>query len=161
MKRFFKWAGATLLILAVVGLAAYLLRSDPWGPIAGKRLSGTEAPWPASWDALKDIPLAAVEVRPDDPHSVTTLWFVHDGHLYVPASEGSTKQWTKMALADPRVRVKIGENIYLGRALRDTSPAETFFESLLEKYPQLAEQADEGAPEDLWFFRIEPRAPAR
>ncbi len=157
MNKVLKWAGTTLLILAVVGLAAYLLRSDPWGPVAGKRLSGAEAPWPPSWETLQDVPLAAVEVRPDDPHSVTTWWFVYQGHLYIPASDGSTKQWTRMLLADPRVRVKIGDAIYLGRAERDTSPPETFFAALIEKYPQLAERAGEEAPDDLWFFRIEPR----
>lgn len=157
MKQVLKWAGGTLAILAVVLLVAYLLRTDPWGPIPGKRLSGDEATWPHSWESLMDVPLAAVEVRPDDPHSVTTLWFVHDGHLYIPASEGSTKQWTKMALADPRVRIKIGNAIYLGRAVRDTAPPETFFDSLIAKYPQFAERANEGVPEDLWFFRIERR----
>jgi len=49
--------------------------------------------------------------------------FVHDGKLYVPAQSGSTKSWTHYAVADPRVRVKIGDRIYPGIATRVTDEA--------------------------------------
>ena len=61
--------------------------------ISGRTLSGEEFPYPENWDFTNDHFTIAVETRPEDPHSVTTVCFVHEGALYVPAQSGSSKRW--------------------------------------------------------------------
>ena len=112
--KFLKYLGIAIGVLVVVGGLAWLLRTDPIGPLSGKKLSGEERPFPDDWSFVNEHPLCAVESRVDDPHSVTTICFVHEGSLVIPAAEGSTKTWPKYVLADPRIRVKVGDAVYLG-----------------------------------------------
>ena len=153
--RILKWLGG-LVVLAGVGLAvAYALRSDPIGPIAGRALTGeTVSERIEDWSFTDDHMLIAVETRPEDPHSVTTACFTQKGELYVPATNGSSKQWTQHVVSDPRVRLKIGDRIYPARAERVTDPtrAEEMRAAARAKY-NLPEEA--GAElEDVWLFRI-------
>lgn len=158
--RILKGIGIVLVGLVLVAGIAYLLRTDPIGPIAGKRLSGEEvAEQVGSWAFTDAHGLIAVESRPEDPHSVTTICFTHEGALYVPARDGAEKDWPQYVLADPRVRLKIGDRIYRGHATRvDTEmDREPLLASLREKYAEMLAQADE--PPDLssvWLFRIDP-----
>jgi len=158
--KILKRIGQLLLALVVLAAIAYPLRRDPIGPLAGKRLSGEEAAYPADWSFSDEHMLIAVEVRPDDPHSVTTVCFVHEGVLHVPAQGGSEKEWTQMVIADPRVRVKVGDTVYPGRAVRmtDESQREAMLASAGKKYSRLAAAGSE-APPDVWVFRIEPDTP--
>jgi hypothetical protein len=135
---------------------AWMLRTDPVGPISGRRLSGDEVSYPADWSFTDDHFTIAVESRPNDPHSVTTICFVHDGDLYVPAQGGDGKRWTHYVEDDPRVRLKVGRDVYRARAVRVTDAApEKFTASAARKYSQIAER--EGPPpDDIWLFRIEP-----
>jgi len=152
--------GWVVLGLALLAGLAWLFRSDPIGPISGRALRGAEAAYPSDWAFSDEYTTIALESRPDDPHSVTTICFVHDGALYVPAEGGSTKRWTGYVVADPRVRLKIGDGVYPARAVRvEGVEPETFLGSAGKKYPQVAE-ADGELPEDIWLFRIEPRAEA-
>ena len=156
--RILKWAGGALgAVIIVLGLL-YGLRTDPVQMLAGKRLSGTERPYPEDWSACAQHPTIAIETRPDAPHSVTTVCVVLDGALVIPAREGGAKQWTANVLADPRVRVKIGDAVYpaLAHRAQDIDPA-AFAAAARAKYPQMAGDAGAGAPEDLWLFRVTPR----
>jgi hypothetical protein len=151
---------AIVLGVAVVGLAiAWLLRSDPIGPIAGRAVSGSEAPYPSDWSFSDQHDTIAVEVRPEDPHSVTTIAFVHDGHLHVPAMNGSEKQWTQMVRRDARVRLKVGDAVYAAKLVRvEAEDREPYFDSAASKYAQMAEAREQGeTPEDIWLFRVEAR----
>ena len=94
--KILKWTGVVLGAVVVVAGALYLLRTDPIYMISGKRLSGDELPYPADWSMCSDHQTIAVEARVDDPHSVTTICFVHDDDLIVPAMNGSEKQWPAM-----------------------------------------------------------------
>lgn len=156
--KILKVIGALLGALVLVALVVLAVRTDPIGPLAGTRLSGDEAAYPADWGFTDEHFLIAVESRPDDPHSVTTICFVHDGVLHVPAQSGSTKDWPAYVVADPRVRLKIGDLVYSARATRvqpeDTAP---YFASAFAKYEQMADRAGEEPPEDVWLFRIDPR----
>ena len=143
---------AALLVLAAI---LYPFRRDPIGMLAGKALSGVEVAYPASWDFSDAHDLIAVEVRPDDPHSVTTVCFVVDGALHVPAMNGSEKEWPSLAVADDRVRIKLGDEIYPARAVRvepeDRAP---YLAAMSKKYGR---PGDAEPPPDVWLFRIEPR----
>lgn len=156
--KFLKLLGGALAVLILMAAVLYPLRRDPIAMLAGKELSGSEFGYPASWSFSDAHEFCAVEVRPEDPHSVTTICFVHEGVLHVPAQNGSEKEWTAMALDDPRVRVKIGDRIFPGRAVRvvvdDPAPV---FESAARKYARLAGDGPIEPPPDVWLFRIDPR----
>lgn len=142
-----------ILVIAILLAVAYTFRRDPIGPLAGKALTGERmTQTPDDWGFSGERQLA-VEVRPEDPHSVTTTGFMLDGALHIPAMNGSEKDWPSIAVADPRVHVKIGERVYPGLATRVTE--EKQFEAILasaaKKYPRF-----EDRPPDLWIFRIEP-----
>ena len=163
MRRVLKVLGLVVVAGVLVLALLYVLRTDPIGPLSGKRLSGSEAAFPTDWTFSDAFELVAVEVRPDDPHSVTTLGFVHDGALHIPAAEGSTKDWTGYVLADPRVRVKVGGIVYPALAERVTEfDAAAMRRSLGAKYPDLVRDSSattESAPLDFWLFRIVERSP--
>jgi hypothetical protein len=145
--------GALVVVLALV----WLFRSDPIGPLAGRALSGEESPYPSSWSFTDEHMTIAVETRPVDPHSVTTICFVHEGDLYIPAQGGSEKRWTRYVLEDPRVRIKAGEGVYPARLRRVTdADVERFVSSAAAKYARMADPERE-LPEDIWLFRVEPR----
>lgn len=146
-----------LVVLGLVAGVAWLFRGDPFYMIAGKELQGKMAPYPSDWSFSNDYETIAIEVRPDDPHSVTTACFVHDGDLYVPAQAGSRKTWTQLAVEDPLVRIKIGDQVFSARVDR-VMPVDfrIFRDSIAAKYPQLAERSPDELPEDIWLFRIRP-----
>ena len=156
--RILKWAGVALGASVIVAGTLYLLRTDPIYLISGKRLSGNELPYPANWSMCNDHPTIAVEARVEDPHSVTTVCFLHDGDLIVPAMNGSEKQWPAMVVRDPRIRVKIGDAVYPARAdrLTDASMSD-LLASIAAKYPQITERDQADAPQDVWLFRITAR----
>lgn len=156
--RVLRWLGIVLgTIVAVVGLL-YFFRTDPVFMVSGKRLSGEELPTPADWSACNDHMTIAVETRVDDPHSVTTLCFVYKGDLIIPARAGSWKEWPAYVVADPRIRVKIGDVVYPARAERilDVSFAD-MLPSAAAKYPEISTWFDSDNPqEDVWVFRVPP-----
>jgi hypothetical protein len=158
MMKFLKYLGLVLGALVVIVALAWLFRSDPLGPIAGRQLTGTEQPFPADWAFVKSYPLCALESRVDDPHSVTTICFVHDGYLMIPAAEGSTKSWPAYVEADPRVRVKVGDSVYPARATRVELTVEEVLPSMAAKYQdRFADGAPADLPGDIWLFRIDAR----
>ena len=149
-----------VLALVVVGFGiAWLTRMDPMGPVSGRALSGTDEPYPASWDFSDDNYTIAVESRPDDPHSVTTIAWVHEGSLHIPAMNGSDKHWTQYVVADPRVRVKVGDRVFPATLIRiELDEPDPYLDSAAGKYAQMAEAREDGEmPEDIWLFRVEPR----
>lgn len=153
-----KWTGVVLGAVVVVAGALYLLRTDPIYMISGKRLSGDELPYPADWSMCRDHQTIAVEARVENPHSVTTICFLHDGDLIVPAVNGSEKQWPAMVVRDPRIRVKIGDAVYPARADRMTGVSMSdLLASIAVKYPQITERDPADAPQDVWLFRITAR----
>lgn len=149
-----------LALAVAVGVAglAWLFRSDPIMMVSGKTLSGEEFGYPEDWGFSENQYTIAVETRPEDPHSVTTLCFLHAGELYVPAQSGSSKRWTQYVLDDPRVRLKIDDKIYRARAER-VLPLDLadFRDSIEGKYPAMAGRSPDELPPDIWLFRIGPR----
>ena len=146
-----------VLTLLFVTYIAYQFRTDPISIISGKRLSGDEVSYPADWAFTADHPLIAVETRIGNPHSVTTVCFVYEGDLYVPARDAATKDWPGYVLNDSRARVKIGESVY---PVTLTRAADVDLDSVLAavgtKYPQFAEATDEQMA-STWLFRVSSR----
>ncbi len=156
--KLLKWTAGVLGSLVILAGALYVFRTDPIFMVSGKRLSGEELPYPSDWSACNDHQTVAVETRVDDPHSVTTICFVHDGDLVIPAMSGSEKEWPAHVVRDPRVRVKIGDHVYPARAERMTEVSlDDLVESVAAKYPRIADRDPADAPQDVWLFRISAR----
>ena len=157
--RILKWLASGLGVAVVVLGFLYALRTDPVFMVSGKRLSGEELPAPADWSVCNEHTTIAVETRPDDPHSVTTICFVHRGDLIVPAQDGAEKRWPAFVIADPRVRLKFGDAVYPGRAERISEiPWKEMLPSIAAKYPQVSAQFDpDDPPEGVWMFRVRAR----
>jgi hypothetical protein len=100
----------------------------------------------------------AVESRPEDPHSVTTLCFIHEGKLYIPAQSGSSKKWTQYVSDNSLVRIKMGDVVYPVRATRILDFGfEDIKTSAGGKYTQIAEAEPGEGPQDVWLFMISER----
>lgn len=97
----------------------------PYGPIAGGRLAG--APGDASvrdWSFANANKYVDLEVRSDDPYSVTIHYYVVDGALYIEAGDNGRSRWRAMLWADPKARVRVGETVYDVVAVEVTDAAE-------------------------------------
>ena len=154
----FKAVGLALALAVLLAALAWLFRSDPIMMISGRTLVGEEFPYPDDWGFTDSQNTIAVETRPEDPHSVTTICFVHGGELYVPAQSGSSKRWPSYVVEDPRVRLKIDGRIYRARAVRVLPVELTLYrDSIARKYSAMANRSPDEFPPDVWLFRIAPR----
>jgi hypothetical protein len=138
----------------------------PLGPFSGGRLSGDPGPAQVSdWSPWSEEETIQVETRPDDPHSVTT-WFVAIGPaFYVPTSmilgpkQPTERGWVAYAVADPRVRIRVGGLVYERRAVRVTDPAEyDAARSALERKYEL-DPTERDPEREVWIFRMDERSP--
>jgi len=153
--------GRALALGVAAGLA--LLGNGPCGPIPGHRLPGEESSEPVKdWSFVSGVRHCQVEVRPADPHSVTTYCFPDGDVLYVPAIMGADKQWTKMAVAEPAARIRVGDVVYPVTLERLVTP-EDRLTAAAAGYRARHDGADppDGfeVPEDRWFFRATSRPP--
>ena len=146
MKRF-------VLILTFVVVALYIaliyVPIDPVERRPGTRLSGDPAPVEdTDWSFLQGRTQAWLETRTWYliPHSITVSAWADDGTLYVGCVRCDTKTWPKRVARDNRVRLKIGDEIHLRRAVQVTDLAEL----------QAAMGGREVAP-GYALFRMDPR----
>ena len=115
-----------LLIALLVGGVVASGCGGPFLVFPGGSLSGevvSEAP--VDWSFV-DSSFMDLEVRPDDPYSVTINYFVKDGKLYIdPAPD---RQWTTYLREDSRVRVRFGldDRVYLLKAVLVSEPGNAF-----------------------------------
>jgi hypothetical protein len=153
--KILRWFGIVLLVIAAGAAAVIGTRTNPLGPIPGRELSGDVVAAPVSdWSFTDEHDLIAVETRPAAPHSVTTICIAHEGALYVPASGASAKSWPYYAIADPRVRVKIGDLVYPVRATRVTD--ESLRPGLLAAARKKYDIGEERPGfDDVWLFKLE------
>ena len=114
-------------------------------------------PTPSSWDFTDRFEDVQLETRPGDPYSVN-IWIVAVGNkLFVAAGGGAESAWAQHIAADPTVRLRVGEDIYLLRAEPTTDPLDRrrFLAAAKRKYDGF-----EPDPEDAdraILFRLEPR----
>ncbi len=144
----------------------------PWGPqgiLAGGPYLGSASREPVrDWSFTDEHLLVGIETRGRlFRHSVTILCISTDGRLYVMARHAPRKRWVQNIEADPRVRIRIGGVLYVGRAVRVTQQAEAdaVARAFLRKYVGLdVERAHSlsgpPAPRDdraeVWTWRIDP-----
>ena len=158
MMKIFRIIGFVVAALIVAAALAYQFRTDPIGPLAGKRLSGEERPFPSDWAFVKDHPYCFLETRPSAPHSVTTICFVVNGKLVVPSLNAAEKDWPYYVLDDPSVRIKVGNFVYPARAARITDfSQEDVRASILTKYPDFSDRIPSPLPDTIWLFELAQR----
>ena len=158
VMRVLRIVGFVFMSLIVVAALAYQFRTDPIGPLSGKRLSGEERPFPRDWTFSDAHPYCFFEARTDAPHSVTTICFVVNGKLLVPSLDAPEKNWPQYVIEDPNVRIKVGAFVYPARAARITDfSQEEVRASILRKYPNFEERIPQTLPDTTWLFELAQR----
>ena len=136
MKRLLWIAGGVVVAVVVLLLTLRVVGFDPGVTRPGLWLTGEVNTEPATdWSFLNEgIGMTAVQTRqwflPSLAHSVTIARFVHEGRLYVasgyPAGivlpEG--RHWNRNVMADPDVRIRIGDKLYDRTLVYLTDPVE-------------------------------------
>ncbi|MBI3940818.1 MAG: hypothetical protein HY315_08285 [Acidobacteria bacterium] len=169
MKRILKVGGLlllTCLILALITLRAVGLdprdRAPGYSGRPGLWLSGELVTTPVTdWSFSDQFPTICIQTRSWYliPHSVITNCVAHNGQLYVTSSYGATgefprdKLWNRSVMRDPRVRLKIGNQLFDQRLSLVTDPTEKreVLQSKAKKYPDL-----KPAPK-VYVFHVLPR----
>ncbi len=161
--------------LLLAPFAALAIGCGPWGPqgifAGGPFLSAASASSPADWSFSDAHPLAAIETRGAwFRHSVTILCVAAGGRLYVMARHAPRKRWVQNLARDPHVRLRVGGELYAGRAERIEAGAEgeAVARAFLRKYVGI--EADRAQPvlgpplpgddhAEVWTWRIDPPEP--
>lgn len=120
-------------------------------------LSGTVVATPSDWTFTDEIETVQLETRPEDPYSVN-IWGVAIGRdFFIASGRGMDNAWAQHIEADPRVRLRVGTQLYELRAIvsRDPVERERFLSALSEKYE--AFDPDEEQPSEAVLFRLEAR----
>jgi hypothetical protein len=152
--------GVGLLALAVCsGWLATGLLDGPWGMLPGGPLAGPSAACEtARWDEFAATRELELEVHPPSPRSLTTWSVVQEGELFVPADFLTPwKRWPHQVLADDRVRLRLGGQVFECRAERvaDAAEIERLRRAIAAKYELHPEGRE--ATIEVWWFRIGPR----
>ena len=107
-----KVVGIVLLLLAAVYLLARFVPLEPVETRPGLSLSGNPAAGiPEVWTGMQQVMLETRSwygIR----HSITVVAWNDGERLYIPCRECAKKRWPRNVMADPRVRVKIGDSVY-------------------------------------------------
>lgn len=180
LKVLAKVFGIVLILLIVSGLIAQRMSDGPTQFIPGGKLrSGVLVTEPDIDWSLIDVTFVELQlVKPMGSRTTGTM--LYEGQLYIPCDLGFMwrrfsgaqsmilhgiwifKRWHKDALIDGRVVLRIDGKRYERQAVKVTDPV------LLDALRlQLEEQAVEyfggplpdaqTNPEDIWFFRMDPR----
>ena len=143
--------------LAFVAAASLALAcGNPHGMLPGGKLDGQLVTAPVDdWSFTHDAKTVQLETRPDSPYSVN-VWCVAKGaNLWVSAGRDSNK-WANNMLAEPRVRVRVGERLYERKAVRVTDAEEIeIVKSLYEEKYDWKRDPDDKTSRLL--FRLDPR----
>jgi len=146
---------AVLTRIACGVLLLALAACEPVAMIPGGELSGAVKQTPADWSFSDEFEEVQLETRPDDPYSVN-VWGVGVGELFYVAAGNADAKWAGYIREDPRVRLRLGEDLYeLSATLtNDEAELEAFLSALKRKYDFVPseEQRDKAA-----VFRLEPR----
>jgi len=142
---------ASALVLAALALLA----CDPIVMIPGGELSGAVKPPPKDWSFSESIETVQLETNPEDPYSVN-VWGVGVGEAFYVAAGDTGNQWAKNIAADPRVRLRLGDDVYELSATRTEAEEdlETFLAAAKQKYDF---EPDPEQREKAALFRLGPR----
>jgi hypothetical protein len=147
-----------LVVLSITGLDAKQRRAGLW-------LKGDVQNFPVDWAFADKYQTIMVETHPwyFIPHSVNIFFVTSQGNLYLHADydPGGTfpsgKSWTASVARNPEVRLKLGNQVFDGKAFLVTDKAESdaLFEVERKKYPK-SPFSDYRRRPDVYFLRVLP-----
>ncbi len=126
-----------------------------WVPLAGGELSGTVKPVPEDWGFLAETSIVQVETRPSDPYSVN-LWAQELGSVVYLHAGDNRAAWVEHLETDPRLRMRVGGDLYELSAVRVTSQEEfdRFADAYDAKYGLRPRNEN---VEEVYLLRLGPR----
>jgi len=165
MKILLKVVGAValcvvlaLMVLSITGLDAKQRRAGLW-------LKGDVQSFPVDWTFADKYQTIMIETHPWYliPHSVDIFFITSQGNLYLHADydPGGTfpsgKSWTAAVARDPNVRLKLGSQVFDGKALlvTDKDEADALFEVQRKKYPK-SPYSNYRRRGNVYFLRVLP-----
>lgn len=113
-------------LFAVVVITAGVLSLRVLGLVVGApggALAGTVQAYPTDWLKTNTISTIQLETAPADPYSVN-LWGVGVGNRFYVGTRPEGTGWSQRVEADPRVVLRVGENLYPLLAARVTEASE-------------------------------------
>ncbi len=136
-------------------LLALLAACGPLNVIPGGELAGSTQPAPTDWGFSDAVRTVQLETRPADPYSVN-VWGVGLGsHFYVFAADRESR-WAAYIAEDPRVRLRVRDDVFALRATRTENPSELdAFHAALDRKYDYELDADERS--QALIFRLEAR----
>jgi hypothetical protein len=123
IKNVLKGVAVVLAVSEISVLWFVLTLAEPSGRLPGGRLSGEEVTGRVTdWSFTRDNRPLTLEVRPSNPYSVNTSFFVLEGNLYVSSILGGDSRWAQFLIEDPNLRIRSGNKIYKVRATKIEEP---------------------------------------
>ncbi|MFK7896312.1 MAG: hypothetical protein AB8G23_10770 [Myxococcota bacterium] len=133
MRMRMKPTRTVLMLTIVVGLLLPLLGCGPTLLIPGGALPGDDAEAPSDWSFSDEISTIQLETNPADPYSVN-IWAIGLGERLYVHSGANRATWIEHMETDPRVRAKVGEQVFALQAERVVSAEEfAIFANAYEK----------------------------
>jgi len=149
MKTLLKTIGAILVCLILLLIVLSITGLGPHDRIPGLWLKGNIVTTPVTdWSFTDKIPVVQIQTQTWYllPHSVNINCLDYNGQLYLVSvyPAGTRHNWNDNVIRDPRVRIKIGDQIYDRTLSLVTDPAEQegVLQARHDKYPQLRIQAN-------------------
>ena len=141
-------------------LGPLLVACGPLVMIPGGALSGSVQPLPSDWSFTDAVKTVQLETRPGDPYSVNVWGVAARDAFYVASGRGAEAAWARHIAADPRVRLRVGEDLYELEAVRtdDAAELDAFLAAAKAKY-DFEPEPDQA--EDAILFRLQPRGSGR
>jgi len=144
MKRLLQSLGIIVVCLILILIVLRITGFGPHARTPGLWLKGNVVATPVTdWSFTDKIPVVQLQTQSSYmlPHSVNINCLNYNGQLYLVSvyPAGTAHTWNDNVMRDPRVRLKIGDDIYDRTVSLVTDPAEQ--EGVLQarhnKYPQL------------------------
>jgi hypothetical protein len=148
-------APSSNLSTTAVVLGLVLTACGPLVMIPGGELTGSVKPIPQNWKFSDAIDTVQLETRPGDPYSVN-IWGVGLGEAFYVAAGDAESRWASFIAEDPRVRLKLNDDLYELNAVRVTDEAELdgFLTAVQRKYDF---EVEPGQREKAAVFLLSPR----
>jgi hypothetical protein len=145
-------------------LAFALAGCGPLGPLSGGSLRGPVHTQPVvDWSFVATESTCQLETNPASPHSVNTWCIGIADRLYVPSSmirgpkTPSERDWVKNIVANPRLRIRIGGELYERVAVRVTDVGEYDAARVALEAKYALDPAERDPEREIWIFRLDPR----
>jgi len=165
MKRLLIVGGLSLLICLVLGLITLrFIGFEPRDRRPGFWVTGELVTTPVTdWSFTDQFEEIYVETRTwyFIPHSVTTFCAAYNDQLYLTStySQGGEfpgRFWNRNVVRDPRVRLKIGNQLFDRKLLLVTDKAEkeAVLLSKMKKYPEKGNPLENPGLNNVHMFRV-------